>query len=413
MKKYHQVDAAFEFLVSKENRQESFTIAELANATGWKVPTCKTYPTKRWGKYISRDGEQYTTLGLKYLSKDDFRNLHSQKNIEPVATERSSSLKKAREFAMLAVSVYNNPFTEFKTEGFIVNIIIAYTALFHAIFAKRGVDFFYLNDDGSFKLISGSKKAWELSTCCEKYWQGKNTPEKSNLFFLIGLRNVIEHRGLPEIDTLTFGECQSSINNFEDILINEFGDENALMLNLSLAMQLTRMSQQSQIDALKKVQSSNFTLIKKYIDDFKQDLEKEILESQQYRLRALLVPLVGKKASSSDIAIEFINVNNLSEKELAQLDSGIAFIKGVENPFKLKPMKVVELVQKKHKNFNRTTHVKFWKYYNVRPSEIDKSLKNKYCGYMEGFDGYLYSQEWVKKILSVYSNPNELKVVLG
>ncbi|MFZ8546866.1 DUF3644 domain-containing protein, partial [Klebsiella pneumoniae] len=128
----------------------------------------------------------------------------------------------------------------------------------------------------------------------------KKYPRKIECVFLIGLRNIIEHRGLPEIDTLTFGECQASINNFEDILINEFGDENALMVNLSLAMQLTRMSQQAQIDALKKVQSKNFTIVKKYIEDYKRDLEQEILESQQYRLRALLVPLIGKKASSSD-----------------------------------------------------------------------------------------------------------------
>lgn len=60
---------------------------------------------------------------------------------------------------MLAVSVYNNPFTEFKTHGFIVNVVIAYTSLFHAIFAKRGVDYFYLNDDGSHKIVDGDKKS--------------------------------------------------------------------------------------------------------------------------------------------------------------------------------------------------------------------------------------------------------------
>ncbi|MBK4561838.1 DUF3644 domain-containing protein, partial [Enterobacter hormaechei] len=54
-------------------------------------------------------------------------------------SERSLNLKKAREFALLAVATYNNPFTEFKTHGFIVNITIAFTALFHAIYAKKGV----------------------------------------------------------------------------------------------------------------------------------------------------------------------------------------------------------------------------------------------------------------------------------
>lgn len=85
----------------------------------------------------------------------------------------------------------------------------------------------------------------------------------------------------------------------------------------------------------------------------------------------------------------------------------------MENQFKLKPKKVVELVQKKHKSFNLSTHAKFWKHFDVRPSHVDKTLKGKYCGYIEGFDGYLYNQEWVRKILSVYSDSKELDKVLG
>ncbi|ECF3544547.1 DUF3644 domain-containing protein [Salmonella enterica] len=353
--RFNKVDLAFDFLVQKEISQESFTIQELAEATGWTIPTCKTYPTKKWNTYISHDGEHYATAGFKYLSKEDFRNIHSQKNVEHVKSERSLNLKKAREFALLAVATYNNPFTEFKTHGFIVNITIAFTALFHAIYAKKGIKYCYLNDDGTPKIIDGEEKAWELKTCCDKYWPGMSPPEKLNLQFLIEIRNIIEHRGLPEIDALTFGECQAAINNFEDILEKEFGDDNSLMMNLSLAMQLTRMSQQAQIDALKKLQSKNFNIIKKFIEDFKKDLSDDIIESQQFRLRALLVPLVGKKASNSDIAIEFINISNLSQEELKKLDSGIAFIKGVENQFKLKPSKVVELVQKRQKHFNLST----------------------------------------------------------
>ena len=145
MSKYNKVDLAYDFLVSREKNQESFTIEELAAATGWKVQTCKTYPTKTWNKFISRDGQQYTTLGIKYISKEDFRHINSQKHMDSIPqSERSINLKKAREFALLAVSIYNNPFTEFKTFGFIVNIIIAYTSLFHAIFSKNGTQYCYL-----------------------------------------------------------------------------------------------------------------------------------------------------------------------------------------------------------------------------------------------------------------------------
>lgn len=412
--KFDKVDLAYDFLVSREKNQESFTIEELAAATGWKVRTCKTYPTKTWIKFISRDGQQYTTLGIKYISKEDFRHINTQKHMDSIPqSERSINLKKAREFALLAVSTYNNPFTEFKTFGFIVNIIIAYTSLFHAIFAKNGTSYSYLDADGNPKLVDGQEKAWELKTCCQEYWPGVDSAEKSNLLFLIGLRNIIEHRGLPLVDLLTFGECQAAINNFENILIKEFGESNALMVNLALAMQLTRATQQAQIDAIKQFQTENFNIVKNFMDDFKNDLSDDIVQSQQYRLRALLVPLVGKNAKQSDLAVEFINVNNLDEDEVAKYESGIAFIKNVENQFKLKPSKVVLLVQNKEKSFNTTTHTKFWKHYNARPIEFDKKFKSEYCSYVEGFDGYLYCQEWVRFILGIYKDKEELKKVLG
>jgi hypothetical protein len=414
MSKFDKVDLAYDFLVSREKIQESFTIEELAAATGWKVQTCKTYPTKTWNKFISRDGKQYTTLGVKYISKEDFRYINTQKHMDSIPqSERSVNLKKAREFALLAVATYNNPFTDFKTFGFIVNIIIAYTSLFHAIFAKNGMPYSYLEDDGSPKLVDGQEKAWELKTCCQEYWPGIESAEKANLLFLIGLRNVIEHRGLPAIDLLTFGECQAAINNFENIIIKEFGEDNALMINLALAMQLTRATQQAQIDAIKQFQTENFNVVKSFMVDYKNELSDDIVQSQQYRLRALLVPLVGKNAKQSDLAIEFINVSNLSEDEVEKYESGIAFIKNVENQFKLKPTKVVSLVQKKEKSFNITTHTKFWKHYEARPIENDKKFKGKYCGYVEGFDGYLYCQEWVRFILAVYKDKDELKKILA
>ncbi|QLR06245.1 DUF3644 domain-containing protein [Providencia rettgeri] len=414
MSKFDKVDLAYDFLVSREKNQESFTVEELAEATGWKAQTCKTYPTKTWSKFISRDGNQYTTQGIKYISKEDFRHVNTQKYKDSTSqSERSISLRKAREFALLAVATYNNPFTDFKTFGFIVNIIIAYTSLFHAIFAKNGTPYTYLDDDGNPKLVDGQEKAWELKACCQEYWPGIESAEKANLLFLIGLRNIIEHRGLPAIDLLTFGECQAAINNFENILTEEFGEDNVLMINLALAMQLTRATQQAQIDAIKQFQTENFNVVKKFMDDYKNELSDDVVQSQQYRLRALLVPLVGKNAKQSDLAVEFINVNNLSEDEVEKYESGIAFIKNVENQFKLKPKKVVSLVEKKEKSFNMATHTKFWKYYEARPIQIDKKFKGKYCGYIEGFDGYLYCQEWVRFILSIYKDTEELKKVLA
>jgi hypothetical protein len=163
MNRYEKVDLAHGSLIAKEKQGEAFTIQQLADLTGWKVDTCRTYPSKRWHQYVEKDGDQYTSSGISFLSRDEFRAVHSQKlQLTADLSAKGILINKAKQFALLAVSIYNNPYTEFKTYGFIVNINIAFTALFHAIFEKSGNDYFYLDQDGVPVEIDGDKKAWEF-----------------------------------------------------------------------------------------------------------------------------------------------------------------------------------------------------------------------------------------------------------
>lgn len=414
MSRYEKVDLAYDFLVGKEKLGEAFTNEQLSESTGWKSDTCRTYPSKRWHQYVERDGNQYSTSGISFLSKEEFRAVHSQK-LQQTAdlSNKGVLIHKAREFALLAVSVYNNPYTEFKTYGFIVNIIIAYTSLLHAIFEKQGREYFHLDDVGQPILIDGEEKAWELMECAEQYWPGIESPEKANIKFLIGLRNKIEHRSLPAIDLAVSGECQSALNNFENILVDEFGDDYALIASLAIAMQLTRISEQAQIDALKQIQKENYKVVREYMETYHNDLNDEVVQSQKYRVRAFLVPKLGNHAKSADMAVEFINFDSLSEEELHNYEQAVAFIKGVENPFRLKPSRVVELVEKKIADFNMTQHTKCWKYYQARPRELDRNYKGEYASFMEGFDGYLYSMKWVKFLREELKDKEKLCAIKG
>ena len=54
-----------------------------------------------------------------------------------------SLLQKSRESALLAVEVYNKPNTTFRSGGYIVLMIIAWTSLFHAIFERQKIKYFY------------------------------------------------------------------------------------------------------------------------------------------------------------------------------------------------------------------------------------------------------------------------------
>lgn len=414
MGRYQQVDRAYEFLVEKEREGEVFTIEQLADATGWKVATCRTYPSKRWHQYVENENGVYTPSGVRFLSKDEFRALHSQ--VLQATQDYSAKgilLHKAKEFALLAVSVYNNPYTEFKTYGFIVNIVVAFTSLFHAIFEKKGESFFYLDKDGKPEIVDGDKKAWELSECAKSYWDGKHAAEHENLKFLVGLRNKIEHRSLPAVDLAVAGECQSALSNFESLIVSEFGENHALAQSLAIAMQMSRVTEQAQIEALKQLQTENYKVVREYMESFRKDLADDVVESQKYRVRAFLVPKLGNHAKSSDLAVEFINVDKLSAEEVKMYEEGVAFIKGIESPYKLKPKKVVSMVQKNIPEFNMVLHTKCWKYFNVRPHEVKAGYKGEFCAYVEGFDGYLYSKKWVDYLLKKLVDENVLLKVRG
>ncbi|KTC89481.1 DUF3644 domain-containing protein [Fluoribacter dumoffii] len=402
MSRYHRIDMAYAFLLEKEKTAAPFSIEELAEYVGWTSESCKTYVSKRWFQYLNkRSDNKYDVRGISSLSQNNFRILHSQKLMEVNdVSERSLLIKKAKEFALLGVAVYNNPFTEVKTYGFIVNIVIAFTSLFHAIFHKNSIDFYYKDEQGNYLQIDGEYKAWELSTCCDQYWE-RTTPEKANLKFLIGLRNKIEHRNLPHIDLMVAGYCQAALSNFETLMVEEFGEHHALLTNLAIAMQLTRVATKQQEIALKIFQKDNYQVIKQFMETFNNDLcNDEILDSQKYRIRAFLIPKIGNHQNSSDLAIEFVNAKNLNADELANYNHAIALIKGVESPFKLRPKKVVDQVKEQIPEFNMSQHTRCWKQFKARPTKINPKFKGKYAAYIEGFDGYLYSQEWVNFLIN-------------
>ena len=60
----------------------------------------------------------------------------------------SELVKKSREAAIAAVQIFNNPSMLFKSELFIVLMVIAWTYLLHAYYKKNGIDYRYVAKEG-------------------------------------------------------------------------------------------------------------------------------------------------------------------------------------------------------------------------------------------------------------------------
>jgi hypothetical protein len=337
----------------------------------------------------------------------------------------SSHLEKARASALSAVENYNKPTASFRTRGFVVLIIIAWTALFHAVFYKRGVKPWYLIDPNSkrkrYVKVDGEPKHWELATCIEQYWPGVTNPEKSNIQFLIGLRNKIEHRDAPELDPALYGECQATLMNFEEILESEFGADSALVPGATVALQFSAMRPQAQERALKRLQSKVAKDVLQFANGFRADLPSEVSGSTKFALNLFLIPRVANRPGSADLAVEFVHYDPAKPEEMAQLEKVVALIKEKRVPVAsqglMKPGTVVKRVAAKLPfRFTMDTHTRAWRHYDARPagSAADPTKTNvDFCVYDELAEAYGYTEAWVKFLTKKLKDPKEYQRVTG
>ena len=423
MKATIRVKQSYDFFEAKSSQNEEFTLDELREYTGWSEATVRTYPTKKWESILERVGDKFRVVNLpptldeylRLMSQKDMISNDPKKPILPLEVERL--VVKAREAAILALDIYNRPATIFKTEGFIVMMVIAWTALFHAIFEKRGVFYFYRHKDGTPVEIDNEYKAWELKTCIKEFYGDSNNPIRSNLDFIIGLRNKIEHRYVPAIDLHVAGECQALLLNLDDLISDQFGDYYALKEFLAVPLQTASVRTGSQAEALRKYQGRQYDAIKDYIDAYRSELPTEIYADPRFSFRVYLVPKIGNHASSSDLAFEFVKHEPDNDAEYQSLANQIALIKEkrvpVANPGKFKPSTVAKIVSEKiGRHFSTHNHTQAWRYYEVRQSgETPEGCNVKYCQFDDVHRDYVYTQEWIDFLVRKLSDEVEYERV--
>ena len=334
-------------------------------------------------------------------------------------------LEKARESAILAVGSYNRPETAFRSGGYIVLMVIAWTSLFHAIFLRDRTKPFHTRiKRGSYvryEKVDGEHRAWELAECVKQHYKGHNPPIRKNLEFFIGLRNKIEHRSMPQLDDRIFGECQALLLNFEAILSEEFGDQQALNESLVVSLQFSAITPEKKAEALRKLQSKNYPSVLEYVERFRSSLSTDIDQSMEYSFRVFLVPKLANHANLSDIAVEFVNLANLSDEEKSEYQRLVSLLKTRETPVahpgEMKPGDVARKVEADLGfRFGTNDHTKCWKHFNVRPPpKANEPMKTdaKYCQYDVPHKDYIYTDEWVHFLVEKLSVHSTHREVLG
>jgi hypothetical protein len=335
-------------------------------------------------------------------------------------------LNKSTDSALLAVELYNKPAIKFKSGGYIVLMVIACTSLFHAIFYKRGIKPYYKDALGHrFLRVDNDFKYWELKQCLIEYFKtDTNNPIRKNLEFFIKIRNKVEHKSLPEIDSNIFGECQALLFNFDRLLDIEFGSKYCIRESLTFSLQLFP-SYQYLKDSFEPNKDSKEVL--KFIEAFRSSVSNEIYESGQYAFKAFLVQVANHQAQDT-LPVQFLPYDKLTEDEKNNVKRVVTLIKVkkhetvISNKDLLKPGEIVKRIQiglgnlkidkngKLRDKFVMDTHTRCWKKYKIRPETgcADPEQTNKdYCVYDEAHEDYLYKPLWVDFLIKKLKNEDE------
>jgi len=278
-----------------------------------------------------------------------------------VRSYKTELLAKSREAALSAVQVFNNPLIQFKSETFIVLMIIAWTYLLHAHYRQQGTEYRYFEARSSGRrkfdhTKRGAFKYWELERCLNDGGCPLDVPTGENLRFLIGLRHEIEHQMTLELDRYLSGRYQACALNFNRYIRTLFGERYALDHQLAFSIQFAVLTRE-QVDAM-ATDALIPPRVKAYIADFDHGLSDDEFNSEHYSYRVLFTRKLTGKRGQADSTVEFI----ASDSPLAKdIDRQYWVQKEVERP-KLRAKDVVgQMRQEGFAGFGMYQHMLLWK----------------------------------------------------
>ena len=303
---------------------------------------------------------------------------------------RAELLRNSREAALNAVQTFNNPLATFKTETFIVLIVIAWTYLLHAYYQQNRVEYRYYEKGPKRRKFdrtkSGAFKYWELERCLNDRACPLDAPTKLNLRFLIGLRNEIEHHRSAGADERFSGRYLACCLNYERYICDLFGKQQSLGRAAAFTLQFRNLKATDTSEEAVAPLPSNVT---KYLQEFDAKLSDENLKSQYFRRRFLFVPLVTTKRAQSDEVIEFVPLDSDLGKEINDKYQRV-LLKEIERPKHL-PSEIVELMNKEgYTRFKMHHHIEFWK-------KVDGRNLGKGYGVQVAHTWYWYDR-WVDEV---------------
>lgn len=310
--------------------------------------------------------------------------------IRRIGSVKSELLNKSREAALAAVQIFNNPNIGFKSESYVVLMIISWTYLLHAYYRGKKIEYRYYRQAGKRRRFDktkhGAYKYWELERCLNASRSPIDKDTANNLRFLIGLRHEIEHQMTSRIDDLLSARFQACCLNYNEYIKKLFGDSYGIEKHLSFSLQFSTIStdQKELLEEHPELPAN----IQAYIKDFDTALSDEEFANPHYAYRILFVPKTANHKGQADRVIEFVK----SDSPLAEtVNKEYAVIKETEKP-KYIATQIVDIMHKEgYPNFGMYNHTQLWK-------AMDAKNPHKGFGTMVAGKYWHWYSRWVDEV---------------
>jgi hypothetical protein len=300
---------------------------------------------------------------------------------------------KSREAALTAIRVFNDPQVAFKSETYIVLMVISWTYLLHAYYRGKHIEYRYYKQGGKRKVFDRTKhrayKYWELERCLNESKSPIDRDTANNLKFLIGLRHEIEHQMTRSLDGYLSGRYQACALNYNEYIKKLFGKRYGIDQQLAYSIQFMELTEE-QVSG-PKPEASVPERLRAYVAEFDGALTHDEYNSPKFSYRLIFKRKLVNRPGQADKVVEFIDPNS----ELAKtIDKEYWVKKEVERP-KYRAKDVVAEVHKAgFKNFNIFgDHLDMWR---------AEDAKNPAKGYGVEIQGVWYwYQPWVDRVIEL------------
>lgn len=300
---------------------------------------------------------------------------------------------KSREAALTAIRTFNDPHVSFKSETYIVLMMIAWTYLLHAYYRSKGIEYRHFTQGEKrrqfHRTTRGAFKYWELERCLNESCSPIDKDTANNLRFLIGLRHEIEHQMTRSLDGWLSGKYQACAVNYNHYVKKLFGNHHGLNHMLSFSIQFVELAQEQIAGA--RAEATIPEQLRAYIADFEGSLTDEEYNSERFSYRMLFTRKLVNRPGQADSVVEFIDPNSEVAKTMHKQ---YWLRKDVERP-KFRATDVV-----------RAAHEAGFKGLNVYGSHVAmwqaEDAKVPAKGYGVDVQGYWYwYQSWVDRVIEL------------